>query len=78
MIVDGIYNRSQTQLVYEYMQKHGGITPKEALQYCACMRLAARIADLKKKGYNVGAEDTYEMVRGGKRRFKRYFLIEED
>ena len=33
------------------MQEYGGITPAEAYTMLGCMRLAARIADLRKDGH---------------------------
>lgn len=52
-----------------------GITPLEALNEVGCMRLAARIFDLKAKGYAIVA-DTVEVVarNGRKARVARYRL----
>ena len=38
--------KSQKQKIYEFMQDHGSITPRDALIHCGCMRLGARIWEL--------------------------------
>lgn len=47
---------SQKGFILEHLQKFGSITPLEAIQHYGCLRLAARIADLKKDGYNIKTE----------------------
>ena len=63
---------TQCQKILAYIDKHGGITPLEALTEIGCMRLAARIADLEK----VGHEFTHTMItrktEDGSERFMRY------
>lgn len=44
---------SQAREILEYMQKGNSITPLEALRKFGCMRLAARIADIKEMGHEV-------------------------
>lgn len=63
---------SQTEGIMQYMRRHGGITPIEALQEFGCMRLAARIDDLRRTGVPIQTEIVY---RGGKR-WARYSLRE--
>lgn len=46
----------QTQRVLDYMRANGGITPLDALRDLGVMRLASRISDLKKEGYNIKGE----------------------
>jgi hypothetical protein len=50
----------------------GGVTPMDALREAGCMRLAARISDLRAAGYHITTE--YVNVNG--RRFARYHLME--
>ena len=38
------------ELILEYMEKHGSITPLEAQRELGCMRLGARIWDLRHEG----------------------------
>lgn len=49
-------NDSQCKMILFYMKEVGSITAKEALQLCGCMRLAARIHDLRKKGIPIKTE----------------------
>lgn len=44
---------TQAERVLQYMRDFGSITPLEAMSDLGVMRLAARIADLKKAGYNI-------------------------
>ena len=63
--------RSQTDRILEYMLEGHAITPLEALNRFGCSRLAARVADIKAKGYLVYAE--FVTTVSGKR-IKRYYL----
>ena len=46
--------KSQKQMVLEYLQKNGSITPDEAQAHCKrCHRLAARISELRADGHNI-------------------------
>lgn len=62
--------KSQTLQVYEYIGKHGSITPLEALEHIGCFRLGARIWELKDMGFPV----TGTMVTENGKRFKRYYM----
>lgn len=64
----------------DFMQKHGSITPQDALHFRphGCTRLAARIADLKALGYDI--EKVMETKRyddGVSVSYARYFIREE-
>lgn len=68
---------TQTQRILKHMTEHGSITPKDALDLFGCMRLGARIYDLKKAGYNIVKEDEYGLNRlGEKTKYARYKLQE--
>lgn len=45
--------KSQKQQILDYMLEGNEISPKDALKMFGCFRLGARIADLKKDGYDV-------------------------
>lgn len=47
---------TQTQMVKEHLDKYGQITPLQALDEYGIMRLASRMADLKKQGYPFSSE----------------------
>lgn len=44
---------SQGQQVFSHLKRHGSITPMEALNQYGCMRLAARIEELRTKGHRI-------------------------
>lgn len=44
---------TQCERVLKYMQDFGSINPKQAMEDLGVMRLAARVADLKKAGYKI-------------------------
>ena len=52
------------------MLMNGPVTPMDALRNAGCMRLAARIDDLKKMGYIINTE----IVNEGESRFAKYHL----
>ena len=64
---------SQCDQILQYMRTHGGINPDEAIQHIKprCFRLAARIADLKKRGHIIITDltdgyATYSLIEEGK------------
>lgn len=67
----------QEKAVLMYILEHGEITPLDAMQNLHCMRLAARISDLKAKGYDIRTK----MVRGEDARtgkhtaYASYYLV---
>ena len=42
---------TQCDRILEYMNKYGEITPLDSWNKCGVYRLAARISDLKRRGY---------------------------
>lgn len=66
---------TQNRRIIEYMTEEGGITQLEALRELGVMRLASRIADLKKQGYDIRSERQEVKNRYGESCFiKRYSL----
>ena len=57
-------NQSQASAILQYLKEGKGITPIDALNLFGCFRLGARIADLKKMGYDIVTERI--KVEGGK------------
>lgn len=45
--------KTQCEMTLEYMERYGSVTPLEALQAYGCLRLGARICDLRKAGYQI-------------------------
>ena len=69
----------QTERVLQYMKDYGGITQAEAIQELGCMRLAARIADLRKEGVCITKEMVTAKNRYGENvHFARYRLETEE
>ena len=46
---------TQSSKILRYMDEHGSITPKDAMRF-GCMRLAARIKDLRTAGHEIQRE----------------------
>ena len=62
---------TQKEMILEYMRKHKkGITQLQALDLFGCMRLGARIADLKAEGHKI--ETTMISVKKKDGRAKQY------
>ena len=67
--------KSQKALILEYMETNGSITPLEAERHIGCMRLGARIWDLRHEGYDIISEMVEVPTRnGGKATVARYRL----
>ncbi len=68
---------TQTEKILEFMRANGSITPMDALSEFGCMRLAARIADIRSSGVNVISVMEQSKNRYGEIvRFARYRLEE--
>lgn len=61
---------TQTQWILETLSKRP-LTPLEALDGCGCLRLAARILDLKQQGHKIVTETVHDGVKS----FARYRLM---
>lgn len=74
-----VYSKpTQNQRILDYISEFGSITQLEALQDLGVMRLASRISDLKRQGYNITSSiDVVKNRYGEKCRVKRYSLIDE-
>ena len=67
--------KSQKELVLAYIEEHGSITPLEAARHIGCLRLGARIWDLRRDGYNIVSELVeVETRHGGKAKVAQYRL----
>ena len=52
---------TQAEMVLDYIQEFGSITQYEAFRDLGVSRLASRISDLKRKGYNITSK--FEAVK---------------
>lgn len=66
---------TQKQQVLSHLRRLGSISPAEALRDYSITRLAARIGDLKKDGFNIEAEMRQHPVTGV--RYARYTLADQ-
>ncbi|WP_100137869.1 helix-turn-helix domain-containing protein [Snodgrassella alvi] len=64
---------TQTSQILEYLKDGNSITPLDALRKFGCMRLGARIYDLRQDGHVINTR----MVKDEKsrRRYARYSLV---
>ena len=61
---------NQTEMVLDYIQKNGSITPLEALQFLGCFRLGARVWEIRSSGIPVEKE----MVEENGKRYAKYYM----
>jgi len=61
---------SQTQAIKQHLESGQAITPLEALQQYGCLRLAARISDLRDQGMNIRTD----IIELNDKRFAKYTL----
>lgn len=67
----------QTERILQYMRDFGSITQLEAIRDISCMRLGARIFDLKREGYEIKKEmETSKNRYGEETSYARYRLVE--
>ena len=68
-------NPTQNERILSYIEEHGSITQLEAINDLGVMRLASRISDLKRKGYNIISENVTVKNRFDEKcRVKRYSI----
>jgi len=68
----GKRKRSQSKRILQVLEMGGRLSPLQALDLCGCMRLAARIKDLRDDGHLI----TTAYARSGSSRFAVYSLTE--
>lgn len=66
---------AQTEKILNYLRGGGSLTGLEALQLFGCMRLGARVWDLKRRGYNIESRmEVHKNENGEYKSYKRYWL----
>lgn len=66
---------TQAEQILNHLETKGTITPLEALIEYRCMRLGARIYDLRKLGYDIRSGFVERTNAAGEvKRFKEYWL----
>lgn len=68
-------NPTQNERILDYIAQNGSITQLEALNELGVMRLASRISDLKRQGYNIISKtESVKNRYGEKCSIKRYSI----
>lgn len=69
--------QTQCERIIRHLRERGYITPMQAMEY-GCMRLAARISDLKRRGFNIKTAKVKSVNRCGEpTTYAVYYLVEE-
>ena len=64
---------TQCEMIEEYLDTYGEITPLEAMRDLGIYRLASRISDMKKRGHKIKSEMVSVATRnGGRTHIARY------
>lgn len=67
---------SQCDKILAYLKEVGSITPLDALREFSCLRLGARIWDLKDRGYKIRTDfETAKNKYGDTVHYARYTLL---
>jgi hypothetical protein len=67
---DRTEGESQCEQILRHLRLFGSITPQTALDDYGCFRLAARIADLRKRGHDIKTDT----LKAGRKRWASYRL----
>lgn len=69
---------TQNQRVLDYIKEFGSITQLEALRDLGVMRLASRISDLRRQGYNIVSQRETVQNRYGENCYPKRYSIKEE
>lgn len=70
--------QTQNNLILDYMRKNGAITRVDALRFCSCANLTARITDLRNQGHDIQTIMTQGINQFGRKiNYGRFILREE-
>ena len=77
--MEGTVKMTQCEKIIRHLRDNGSISSLEAINEYGILRLASRVNDLKRRGYNiVGEIKTGRNRYGEKTNFKVYRLIEKN
>lgn len=71
---DAVAGASQAGQILRHLQTQGPLTSLDALRLFGCARLAARVADLRNKGYAIRSR---MVTVGANKRVSEYSLVTE-
>lgn len=67
--------QTQNDMILQHLRRFGSITPREALELYGCMRLGARIYELKRQGFDIRTgRETARNRFGEPVRYARYMM----
>ena len=70
---------TQCEMIEDYLDTYGEITPLEAMRDLGIYRLASRISDMKKQGLNIKSEMVSVATRnGGRTHIARYSWADDN
>ena len=69
---------SQNEQILKHLKKHRSITAIQALNLFNCFRLAARIYDLRCKGYDIISQNVKILGGGEEKSIAKYTLKRAD
>ena len=70
---------TQCEMIEEYLDTYGEITPLEAMRDLGIYRLASRISDMKKRGHKIKSEMVSVATRnGGRTHIARYSWADDN
>lgn len=65
---------SQQMEILEYLKKNKTMTPMDAVVHMGCLKLATRISELKRLGYDIETVmESHVNATGQTKRYARYF-----
>ena len=65
---------TQHEMILRYIDEHGSITPMDAFRHLGITKLATRISELKKEGWEFEQELVIRKRNGKTKRYMRYSL----
>lgn len=69
---------NQNEIILAHLQEFGTITPLQAMNNYGCMRLGARINELRKSGYSIRTDTVKQKNRYGKMtRYALYRMVND-
>ena len=69
---------TQCEQIADYIKKGKRISPLEALNFFGCFRLAARIADLRRRGLDIRSEMVDETKDNGETKRHAVYWLAKD
>ena len=69
---------TQNQIILDHLKNKGSLTPLQALSEYGCMRLGARVFDLRARGVDIRRTIECSVNKNGqKKRYARYWIPKE-